>query len=52
MKNQRKVVGYIDDVNMNKLLKSFELSKFHEYRDYTVTQLIFNTGMRITETLM
>lgn len=52
LRNQRKVVGYIDDVNMNKLLKSFDLSKFHEYRDYIIAQLIFDTGMRIGETLL
>lgn len=52
LKNQRKVVGYIDDTNMNKLLKSFDLSKFHEFRDYTIAQLIFDTGMRIGETLL
>lgn len=52
LKNQRKVVGYIDDTNMNKLLKSFDLSKFHEYRDYIIAQLIFDTGMRIGETLL
>lgn len=52
LKNQRKVVGYIDDTNMNKLLKSFDLSKFHEYRDYVIAQLIFDTGMRIGETLL
>ena len=23
------------------------LSKFHEYRDYVIAQLIFDTGMRI-----
>jgi len=52
LKNERKVVGYIDDTNMNKLLKSFDLSKFHEYRDYVIAQLIFDTGMRIGETLL
>ncbi len=52
LKNSRKIVGYIDDVNMNKLLKSFNLSLFHEYRDYIITQLIFDTGMRLGETLL
>ena len=51
LKNKRNVVGYIDDSNMNKLLKSFDLSKFHEYRDFVIAQLIFDTGMRIGETL-
>lgn len=52
IKCARKVVGYLDDSSMNKLLKFFDLSKFHEYRDYTIAQLIFDTGMRITETLL
>lgn len=52
LKNQRKVVGYIEDINMNKLFKSFDLLKFHEYRDYVIAQLIFDTGMRIGETLL
>lgn len=52
LKNSRRIVGYIDDVNMNKLLKSFNLSLFHEYRDYIITQLIFDTGMRLGETLL
>lgn len=52
IKNSRKVVGFIDDINFNKLLKCFDLSKFHEYRDYIISQLIFDTGMRLGETLL
>lgn len=52
LKNQRKVLGFINDTNMNKLLNNFDLSKFHEYRDYVIAQLIFDTGMRIGETLL
>lgn len=47
----RKVKEYLEDNEFNKLLKSFDLSKFHEYRDYVVTQLIFDTGMRLGECL-
>ncbi len=43
----RKAKEYINDKDFNNLLKSFDLSKFHEYRDYIVTQLIFDTGMRV-----
>lgn len=39
------------DKDFNNLLKCFDLSKFHEYRDYVITQLIFDTGMRLGETL-
>ncbi len=52
IKHSRKVVGFIDDINFNKLLKCFDLSKFHEYRDYIISLLIFDTGMRLGETLL
>lgn len=52
IKCARKVVGFIEDGDFNRLLKSFDLSKFHEYRDYIVAQLIFDTGMRLGETLL
>lgn len=48
----RKAKEYMSDKDFNNLLKSFDLSKFHEYRDYIVTQLIFDTGMRVGECLM
>lgn len=47
----RKVVGYMADKDFNNLLECFDLSKFHEYRDYGITQLIFDTGMRLGECL-
>lgn len=28
------------------------VSKFHEYRDYVITKIIFDTGMRIGECLL
>lgn len=48
----RKVKGYLKDSDFNNLLKCFDLSKFHEYRDYVITQLVFDTGMRIGECLL
>ena len=51
IKCARKVVGFINNENFNRLLRVFDLSKFHEYRDYIVAQLIFDTGMRLGETL-
>lgn len=48
----RKTKGYLNDKDFNNLLNCFDLSKFHEYRDYIVTQLVFDTGMRIGECLM
>lgn len=52
IKTPRKVKDYLEDDMFNRLLKCFDLSKFHEYRDYVATQLIFDTGMRVGECLM
>ena len=52
IKTPRKVKDYLEDEMFAKLLKCFDLSKFHEYRDYVITQLIFDTGMRVGECLM
>lgn len=51
IKTPRKVKDYLEDEMFIKLLKCFDLSKFHEYRDYVITQLIFDTGMRVGECL-
>ena len=52
IRTPRKVKGYISDTDMNNLFKCFDLSRFHEYRDYMITQLIFDTGMRLGECLL
>ena len=52
IKCKRLAVDYIDDTDMRRLLENFDLSKFSEYRDYIITLLIFDTGMRIGETLL
>ena len=52
IRTPRKVKDYLDDGDFNNLLKCFDLSKFHEYRDYVITKLIFDTGMRLGETLL
>lgn len=44
-KAPRKVKDYLEDDMFNRLLKCFELSKFHEYREYMITELIFDTGI-------
>ena len=49
IKTPRKVKDYLEDEMFNRLLKCFDLSKFHEYRDYVITQLIFDTRSEITE---
>ncbi len=48
----RKAKGYMNDIEVNNLLKCFDLSRFHEYRDCIITELLFDTGMRLGECLL
>lgn len=51
IKTQRKSKEQLTDEEYKRLVKSLDITKFHEYRDYIIIQLIFDTGMRINETL-
>lgn len=52
LKNDRKPLGFITDDEFIKLLILMDTSKFHEYRDSIIIQLLFDTGMRIGECLL
>ncbi len=51
LKQERKPLYYITDNEFNTILNSMDISKFPEYRDYVIIQLLLDTGMRIGETL-
>lgn len=51
LKAKRKMKDEITDVEFKALVKAVNISIYSEYRDYTIIQLIFDTGMRLTETL-
>ncbi|MDU7240682.1 tyrosine-type recombinase/integrase [Clostridium sp.] len=51
MKVPRKAKEQLTDHEYEKFIKSINLTKFHEYRDYIIINLIFDTGMRLSETL-
>lgn len=51
LKTERKSKDQLTDEEFNKLIKSIDITKFHEYRDYIVCNLIMDTGMRLSETL-
>lgn len=51
LKNERKALGFIQDRDFLRLLRHIDTTKFPEYRDYIIIQLIFDTGMRIGECL-
>lgn len=51
LNNHRKPLEFISDEDFLRFLKCFDNSKFHEFRDSTLCQLLLDTGMRISETL-
>lgn len=51
IKVQREPVLFLQDEDIQSLLKAIDLSKYHEYRDKVVLLLLLDTGMRIGETL-
>lgn len=52
IKNDRIPKDFISDEDFTRLLRHIDTSKFHEYRDYIIIQLIMDTGMRIGECLL
>ena len=52
MPNKRKARDFITDMQFKMLLRVFNLSTYVEYRDYVITNLLMDTGMRITECLL
>lgn len=51
VKVKRKPKDNISDSDFTALIKSIDVTKYFEYRDYVVIQLIMDTGMRVGETL-
>lgn len=51
IKYKRKMKDQITDEEYKKIIKSIDITKFHEYRDYVIINLIMDTGMRLGECL-
>lgn len=51
-KNSRKPKEVITDAELKRLLQNIDTTKFHEYRDYIIIQLLIDTGMRLNECLL
>lgn len=51
IKVKRKMKDEVTDLEFKALVNAINVTIFSEYRDYTIIQLIFDTGMRLTETL-
>lgn len=51
LKNERKSQEYLEDHEMEKLLKIFDRSYYSEHRDFMIIMLLLDTGMRLGECL-
>lgn len=51
-KTDHKPLEFISDDDFKRLLRALDISKFSEYRDFVIVQLLLDTGMRISECLM
>ena len=51
-KVNRKPLGYVSDEDFKMMLKALDISRFSEYRDSVIIQLLLDTGMRISECLL
>ena len=51
IKIKRKGKDNISDSDFIILIKTLDVTKYYEYRDYVIIQLIMDTGMRLGETL-
>lgn len=51
-KVKRKPLEYVSDEEFQRLLRSLDASKFSEYRDSVIIQLLLDTGMRVNECLL
>ena len=49
LKNERKAKEYMDDTEFRKLINSFNKADFPEHRDYAITMLLMDSGMRLGE---
>lgn len=50
--NKRTPKNFITDEQYNTLLRAMNLDVFSERRDFVIINLLFDTGMRITECLL
>lgn len=51
-KVERKPLEYVSDEDFKRMLKEMDNSKFSEYRDSVIIQLLLDTGMRVGECLL
>ncbi|AVK50645.1 integrase [Clostridium sp. MF28] len=51
IRTERRAKEQLTDAEFNQLVKALDCTQYHQFRDLTVINLIFDTGMRLSETL-
>lgn len=51
LRNARHTVDFITDEQFSSLMRKMDISKFHEYRDKVIMELLLDSGMRVGECL-
>lgn len=51
-KTDHKPLEFISDDDFKRLLRALDISKFSEYRDFVIVQLLLDTGMRISDIMV
>ncbi len=51
IRTERRAKEQLTDAEFNRLVKTLDCTQYHQFRDLTVINLIFDTGMRLSETL-
>lgn len=52
IKPKRKMKTLLSQEDIDKVLRAFDTTTFHGYRDWMITRLLLDTGMRVGECLM
>lgn len=51
LRNDRRTIDFITDSQFESLMRNMDVSKYHEYRDKVIMELLLDSGMRVGECL-
>lgn len=51
LRNDRRTIDFITDSQFESLMRNMDISKYHEYRDKVIMELLLDSGMRVGECL-
>ena len=51
LRNDRRTIDFITDSQFESLMRNMDVSKYHEYRDKVIMELLLDSGMRVGDCL-